>query len=398
MKIIIKFTTNILFIVILIYSCKKSPDVSEKSNDTHILAEDRVVLNEEQRKVIPIILDEAHLTNFENSIELPGVIEADPDRVETIGTKLPGRILKIHKKEGEWIQKGEPIVTMESPEVPNLRARYQALHAKWEAALRNKERIQKLYLDKLASEQEKKFSEAEESALKAELESNRENLRLYGIEVLNTNNQVVLRASFSGTVLERYVLPGETVSENTKLLKIGDIKKVYFRVSIYEKDLAYVHLNQNAKIIFQAYPDKIFQGKLIFISPVREIESGSYPARILLENPSTQLKIGLLGRAIINLPQNPESQLSLHSSLGNKAYESIESAIIELESPGIYIFINDLEYQWKPVTILSRRDGKVYWQFQNWDKEIEPPPIVTYVKEGAYYLKAIHQKSKYLEE
>ena len=74
------------------------------------------------------------------------------------------------------------------------------------------------------------------------------------------------------------VEPGETVTsgvssfnDGTVLFTVADLKSLIIRVQLNEVDIAKVRVGQPARVTLDAYPQKIFAGKVRFVAPAATV-------------------------------------------------------------------------------------------------------------------------------
>ena len=84
----------------------------------------------------------------------------------------------------------------------------------------------------------------------------------------------------SGVVIKKGVELGETVTSGvssfnagTVLFTVADLKSLIIRVNLNEVDIAKVHVGQPVRVTLDAYPQKVFTGKVSFVSPRRRSSS-----------------------------------------------------------------------------------------------------------------------------
>src|SRR3990172_8509459 len=75
---------------------------------------------------------------------------------------------------------------------------------------------------------------------------------------------VSITAPLSGIVVERNVVLHSTVEPNKTLFRIADLSKVIVEGDVFESDVSKVKLGQDTRIKLDAYPDKVFTGKVTF--------------------------------------------------------------------------------------------------------------------------------------
>jgi HlyD family secretion protein len=118
-------------------------------------------------------------------------------------------------------------------------------------------------------------------------------------------------APVSGVVSKKFMEIGETVAPGASLLKISDLEIVNLVIYVPETDLAKIKLGQKADITIDAYKDKTYQGKIIFISPEAEFTPKNiqtneertklvFAVKIEIANPQSELKPGLPADAKIS--------------------------------------------------------------------------------------------------
>ncbi len=85
-------------------------------------------------------------------------------------------------------------------------------------------------------------------------------------------------APMSGVVIKKGVELGETVTSGvssfnagTVLFTVADLKSLIIRVNLNEVDIAKVHVGQPVRITLDAYPQKVFTGKVTFVSPAADL-------------------------------------------------------------------------------------------------------------------------------
>src|SRR5208337_4347225 len=127
-----------------------------------------------------------------------------------------------------------------------------------------------------------------------------ENLQMSRIRLAYT----VLRAPFNGVVLVRQAELGEVVSPGTPIVTLADLDHLWVRVYVPETDLGKVHWGQPIDVRTDTYPDKIYHGRISFVSSEAEFTPKSvqtekervtlvYRVKVDVENPNRELKPGM---------------------------------------------------------------------------------------------------------
>lgn len=93
-----------------------------------------------------------------------------------------------------------------------------------------------------------------------------------------------LRAPFGGTVGAVYTRVGERVSPGQPLVILGDLTTLRVETTdLDEIDIANVALDQRATLTFDAFPDQLFAGHVIRISPMAESGTGGVHYTVVIE-------------------------------------------------------------------------------------------------------------------
>jgi hypothetical protein len=107
-------------------------------------------------------------------------------------------------------------------------------------------------------------------------------------------------APMSGFVIEKNVVQGQMVDAGMKLYRLADLGIVWVIAQVYEQDLAYVQLGQEAVVKVASLPDREFRGRVTFIYPNVDEKTRTARVRLEFENPGYFLKPGMFVSAIIH--------------------------------------------------------------------------------------------------
>jgi multidrug efflux pump subunit AcrA (membrane-fusion protein) len=99
-----------------------------------------------------------------------------------------------------------------------------------------------------------------------------------------------VRAPHGGMVSGVAVSPGQRVESVTSLVTISDFSVIYANFDVYEKDAGKVRLGQKIKVTSVAYPGKVFNGNISFVSPRIDEISRTIKVRAEIANTNYQLK------------------------------------------------------------------------------------------------------------
>jgi cobalt-zinc-cadmium efflux system membrane fusion protein len=97
-------------------------------------------------------------------------------------------------------------------------------------------------------------------------------------------DRLTITSPISGRIISRLTNVGEMASPSDALFVVADLSQVWVEADVYEKDLAKVREGQVAEIVVDAYPDKMFSGRVDSISDVLGPESRTAKVRCVVAN------------------------------------------------------------------------------------------------------------------
>lgn len=122
---------------------------------------------------------------------------------------------------------------------------------------------------------------------------------------------VTIQSPVAGVVMERLVTAGQYVNEGTPLFFVGSLTSVWVYAELYENDLGRIETGAVAQVTTEAFPGKVFSGRVAFVDPAVNPETRTLKVRVDLDNrggllkPEMFVKVKLKGRRITK-PAVPE--------------------------------------------------------------------------------------------
>jgi len=253
----------------------------QKEGKMQEVASGTVQISPERQQLIGVKIGIVELKPLEKVIRTVGKIDYDEKRLMTISPKIGGWIEDLYVDfTGRFVQQGEPLFTLYSPELVSTQEEYLL-------ALRAKKDLVKSPFPEVAGS----GSSLAESA--------RRRLKLWDIteeqiKALEESGQprktLTLYSPFSGTVLEKVAYKGMNVMPGMVLYKLADLSAVWLIADIYEYELPFIHLGQQAIVQLSYLPGELFTGKAIYIYPSLDSNTRTAKVRFEFPNPHGKLK------------------------------------------------------------------------------------------------------------
>jgi cobalt-zinc-cadmium efflux system membrane fusion protein len=289
-------------------SCRQSRAASEASATQAPPGE--VWLTPQQVRDAKIRVDTVGEQVVEDAIVTSGTVTLDDQRTGHVFSPVTGRVIKIFAQLGQRVKKGEPLALIESPDIGNAVSDVHKAEADLISAQHDLTRKKDLFEQKAASAADVETSEDNWRKAKAEIERARQKQFLLRTGNVDTVTQTyALPSPIDGEVLLRNINPGIEVqgqysggAGNTclpgitanaacgELFTIGEIDRVWVLGDLYEIDMARVHVGTPASVTVLAYSDKVFQGRVDWVSGSLDPNTRTAKVRCTFENPDKLLR------------------------------------------------------------------------------------------------------------
>jgi len=221
-----------------------------------------------------------------------GVVTPDVNRTIHVTSQGSGRVVDLKVRLGDSVKKGQELLGIYSADLAGAFSDYQKAVAD--------ERTQLLYArGALAQKDLEQAADSEEKA-RVDVKNTEQHLRILGGDPAHPGSLIELRAPVSGTIVEQNVAGFEgikSLDNSPNLFVIADLTQVWVVCDVYENDLGQVQLGDAAEIRLNAYPEKVYQGKVADISRVLDPNLRSAKVRIVLPNPNGTLRPNMYAAA-----------------------------------------------------------------------------------------------------
>ncbi len=240
-----------------------------------------VALDPRERMLADVATSPVREETLSQEMDTVGTIAADERNIRKISARYAGRIEKLDVNvTGQYVRKGQELFTIYSPEIVAT---------------------EKEYLIARASEERLESSDFKEvaSGTAGVLQAARTRMKLWGltdaqIERLDKTGKVTDSVSVfspvSGTVTNISARQGDYVSEGAEVFTVTDLSRVWMEADIYEYQLPKAAMGSRVEVETDAYPGRMFTGRISFIDPSVNPQTRTIKVRADLFNPRGLLK------------------------------------------------------------------------------------------------------------
>ena len=227
---------------------------------------------------------------------------------QTVDIRSPveGLIEKVAVERGEFVKKGQVVVTLESgPEraalaIARSRAEQQgavkAAEAKLDLSRKKETRAEELARQNFISPNALEEARTERSLSESELRVSRENQRLAELEVQSANellNMRTIKSPVNGVVVDRYIKAGEFATTNVKdpIVKIAEVDPLNVEVILPARLYGDIKRGSKAEVAPET-PAKKYIATVAVVDQVMNAAAGTFGVRLELRNANLEIPAG----------------------------------------------------------------------------------------------------------
>lgn len=233
-----------------------------------------------------------------DAIELRGTVSPLPERDALIAPQVAGRLLRVHVREGDTVEVGQPVAFVDDgPLVDDARAA-RAVVARTRAELDNAKatsaRVQRVFEHGIAARQEVDDAKARAATTAAAQTEAEATARRAQRQV----ERATVRSPLKGVVVRVLRKPGELVDGTpaTPVVEVADPSQLELTADATASDLVHVQRAQVADIVVTALPSVSWTGKVAAVSPAVDRATGLGVVRVTLDlGKGPRPPIGVLG-------------------------------------------------------------------------------------------------------
>jgi len=235
-----------------------------------------------------------------SELKTTGSVFPDVSREVPVISMANGRVVDIKARLDDNVKKGQLLLKVQSTDVTNAFDSY--LKAANDEQLANKAYLRASDLFQHGAISQAMLDQAEdtEKDAKADVTAAEEQLQTLGVDKNHPSNIIDVYAPINGVIVAQNVTSagaaGVSLSGSATAFTIADLSRVWIVCDDYENDIPKLQLGQEAKVGFNAYPDRTLMGRISDIGPILDPSLRTAKVRIEVANPGF-LKLGMFATA-----------------------------------------------------------------------------------------------------
>jgi RND family efflux transporter MFP subunit len=223
----------------------------------------------------------------------------------SIGTPVEGLIQTVPVDRGDWVTKGQVIVTLESS-LEEATVALAKAKAEAEAVLKSSqvkvgfsrrklERAMDLFKTNSIAQHEVDEAQTEKALAEMSYQEASENRRLAELELSRATAALhlhTIRSPINGVVVDRLLSPGE-LARQTPVMKLAQINPLRVEVFAPISLLVKLKTGMRANVRPEGKGQLVYQAKIMVVNKVVDSASGTFGVRLEMPNPNNAISAGL---------------------------------------------------------------------------------------------------------
>jgi cobalt-zinc-cadmium efflux system membrane fusion protein len=244
--------------------------------------------------------------------ETVGSIDFDNDLSVPVFPPYQGRIIQTLVELGDEVHKGQPLYTIDSPDLIQAESNLIGAAATFELTSKELTRAKDLNGTSGVSERELEQATSDQQTAEGALRSARDAVRVFGkrdaeIDQIIVSRKIdpalVVHSPVSGRVTTRNAQPGLFVQPGNPPAPytVANVAIKWMLADVLESDIPLFHLGQPVAVKVVAYPERVFRGKVSKI--YANVDPNTHRATIRSEvaDSRNELRPGMLANFVIQV-------------------------------------------------------------------------------------------------
>ncbi len=281
-----------------------------------------VSLTAEQISAIGLTTGTMEKRGLKTALKANGRLVLPPDKNAQAGVLIGGIVKGIPVQEGQHVEQGQVLATLENLEFLQLQQDYLENAANLRVLDADLKRQQDLHTDNINATKTLERAQADLSTAQARLATMAAKLHLFGTDPArlspeNIGPSFALRAPIAGNLKHISIMLGQFAEPNKPLFEIVDNRGLHLDLNVFEQDIARVHVGQ--KVVFGHAGEPIGQHSATVFALNKAFENDQQAVLVhaKLDDTAEELLPGMFIEALIMTDSTQAWSLPTEAVVGN---------------------------------------------------------------------------------
>jgi membrane fusion protein, heavy metal efflux system len=251
--------------------------------------------------------------------ECVGSIDFDEDLAVQVFSPYQGKIITALVQVGDEVKKGQPLYTIDSPDLVQAESTLIGAAATLELTNAELMRAKQLYSSsKGVAQRELEQATSDQQTAEGALKAARDAVRVFGkteeeidriVAARQMDPSLVVPSPMSGHITARNAQPGLLVQPGNAPAPyaVADVSRKWMLANVAESDSPVIHVGQPVEVTVMAYAGRVFAGKISTVGATIDPNSHRVTVRSEILDPKDELRPGMFASFAIQIHEPIES-------------------------------------------------------------------------------------------
>ena len=248
--------------------------------------------------------------SFPIQTEAVGNIDFNEDMAAQVFPPYQGRIVKLFAMLGDNVKRGQPLLTIESPDLIQAGSTLIAAAGVLDLTTHVLERAKQLAAVQGIAEKDLQQAISDQQTAEGALKAARDAVAVFGkspaeidrmVQTRTIDPYLVVPSPITGQVTARSAAPGDFVQPGNvpAPYTVADISRIWMNASVTESDMPRVRKGQPIHVSVMAFPGRVFDGEISMVGASVDPQLHRGLVRAEIEDPKHELLPGMFASFVI---------------------------------------------------------------------------------------------------
>jgi len=239
-----------------------------------------------------------------------GSIDFNEDMSAQVFPPYQGHIVKLFALLGDNVKRGQPLLTIESPDLIQAESNLIAAAGMLDLTSHALERAKQLYEVSGIAEKDLQQAVSDQQTAQGALNAARDGVAVFGkseseidhiTKTRTIDPYLVVPSPISGRVTARTAAPGDFVQPGIPPAPyaVADISRIWMNASVMESDMPLIRKGQHLRVSVMAFPGRLFDGEISMVGAQVDPQLHRGLVRAEIDDPKHELLPGMFASFVI---------------------------------------------------------------------------------------------------
>src|SRR3984957_17174882 len=247
---------------------------------------------------------------FPIQAEATGNIDFNEDMAAQVFPPYQGRIVTLYAKIGDNVRRGQPLLTIESPDLIQAESGLIAAAGVLDLTTHALTRAKQLYEVQGMAEKDLQQAISDQQTAEGALKAARDAVAVFGksqsqvdhmVKTRTIDPYLVVPSPIAGRITARTAAPGDFVQPGNAPApySVADISRIWMNASVTESDMPLVRKGQHVHFAVMAFPGRVFDGEVSTVGATVDPQLHRGLVRAEIDDPKHELLPGMFASFVI---------------------------------------------------------------------------------------------------